>query len=362
MIFKKQEFNFLDWYCFFANTKGELNNKLQIKGSKEKNEVMFALDTGVNILYTPIKKEVEEDFIYILPLVEFSSILKGVKDDVEIIIKDNALIFGKSKYEFPVLEYTTPPTQVEVYNDQIEKENISFFLNKLSFFSDMKDFTGEEEKNFNYVCSYSDYYTTSRFSPPLVLLYKREKANNIPNGFAITSFVSNFISSLKIDELGIKDFEDYYSFTINNTYFVVAKQDKCYLPDLTTEEQRQKFENKYKIVVDKSKIKEVLNRLKIVTKNNIDTRIYLSVSKGELTIESKDNGYAVEKFEVEYDNELENYYVILSAEWLSKIINSLSGEKIEINCEPMCKCLKILGDDKNKVFVYVRYKYDDELN
>lgn len=351
----KSELNFIDWYSKFANNKNLMNDKIQFIGKAETKEVYVINDTGTSILYTLISKDIEKDFISVYPVNEFTSILSGIKDDVEIELIDNTIKFGKSKYEFPIFDVIG--SDFNHYKDQIEQAEVTFTLDKISMFSELGYFVGAVEDNLNGVIHYSGHYLASN-QKKATAIFNRNSENVIPEGFGIAYDVFNFLTSLKIEEIGIKEFDDFYSFKINNTVFVLRKSKNLRLPNLLDADKKSRYNNELSIEFDKAEMKNILNRIKIISKDNIDTRLFFTCKENELVIESKDGKYAVENLSVVYSKELEEFSFILSTEWVLKIINCITSKSLKMMCSLENKVINFVGDDTNKLYIHNIFRRD----
>lgn len=361
MKFKKSELSCLDWYVPFVTNKGEMTSKLQIVGSKEKNEVDLILNADVQILFTTFNKEVTEDFHYVYPMQEIVSLIKGIRDeDSEIEFIDNSISFNKSKYEFSVFDFYK--SNIDEFKNQFNSKDYDFTFRGIEHFNNMKDFLGSEEDGCNVIVAYDNYLFATNKSPAFCFVNSENDSTDY-NGFYFNGLVSKFLSSLKVDSISIKNDEERYFFKIGNTVFVISKgKSENKIPNFRDEKYKQFYDNPYVCSFDKNELKSALSRIKIVSSKNVNTRIFLSFKNNELLIESKDDGYAIERINASYDSELEDHFIILSTDWFSVIVNKIAGDTVKMYCTNSknpaeAKTVKLTGETDNTIYLHTLYKY-----
>jgi DNA polymerase III sliding clamp (beta) subunit (PCNA family) len=134
---------------------------------------------------------------------------------------------------------------------------------------------------------------------------------------------------LKEKEINIYD--SFYSCKINSTYILIL--DKEYiLPNMFEEGILGLYEHDFKFEVSKNELKTILERMKIVARNNKEGRIFIELKEDKVVVKNTDSQLASENIKAIVDKELIDVCFPVPVNYLSSIIGQLSGNTIRCYC------------------------------
>jgi len=377
MIFTKKDFNFLDLYVTISDVKTILSDKFQIKIDKKNNRIVFSQFSMNASAITIIKKDIdpkEEEFQCIFSSGSFNQMIKLIGDDVPIEITKNQVTFGDAKYEFKSIDAVFPDVDITINRIETnQKTNVTKIvdLNKMSH---LKFCIGADLIGLDTVYLTNGYFTASNKvdvagavktnnSPDISLYFPRIMVD-IMSGYKITEI--DLINMDNTDDDEDKGYSNFSYFVLGNSYIILSKKEYI-LPNLFDEGIKDSYNHTYKAVVMKNDIIKKLYRIAIVSQENLFSRIFLSFKINELIIESKDNGYGIEKISMTIDKEIQGRNLILSAKFLSQILDQFTDKEeisiyIPTDNEGIAIMIKSNLDDKFYIhMIYTDYELEDKI-
>lgn len=358
MEFTKQELKFLDIFsaCTGNSNNFFLNDKFSIE-SDEDNIYFYQYTDKVKLIYTLENKWKDENINVTYLTNPFNAMVKNCDDKEKISITQKDTKFGKkSCYEFE--SYDKSVEKPKVYLDMMKENQNVYTIIDLNKINQIKSFISIED-NFNCVSLQDNYFVT--YNGQIIGVSKTN--NDIKELLYFPSMLFTLINSLKINEikLNLLQNNEFYSFTNDKLNILLQKNDYA-LPYIFDTEIKNQFEHETKIECLKKDLLTSLQRIKIISQNNPDTRIYLKLTNNKIILESRDSYKGIEEIEAKYNEVLENFYIILSANYLSNIISLLKGDNITIFIKPdkEIKAIKIIDDKCNDFYVHIPFEYPKE--
>ncbi len=328
MIFKAKDLNFLELYSVCVDQKSIIGKNFQIERIDD-NIIRFSQVTDNVVLFTDLDIKTENNFSYNYPTSSIVQFLKTCQEDEKIELLDNGLKLNKAEYNFESIEYNSSSMK-----DTFNTIKTNFINNSkvkivdLEKINNIKNYVGVE-KGLDVVALINNYFVASNRYDATACIKTINKSDN----FFLSKMCSQLISSFKIKEANFLLEEDKSIFKIGDTFVIIPKQEYI-IPDIFTEEFKSYYNFSTKTIVKKVDLLFALNRINIISRENINSRIFFTFKENKIIIESKDKGYAVEEVDAIVDKELVDHYVILSSNYLINATSLINTENLIIKVLP----------------------------
>lgn len=354
MKFKKEDLHFLNLFASYSDNSIN-GDKLRVLIEDDK---IYFCQIGLNskLIYTIENTNNIENTEYIFITSQLNSLIKMCKDESDIEIKEGSIIFNNdAKYKLTNFDYTDvhPKSLIEAYNTSFTNKSITT-ITDLEKLNKIKPFIGKD-RGYNTVAIMDSHFVTYN---NFVLSFI-DTNNQIKTGQIVVLALS-LLQYFNLDDFHAYDIEeDFDCIKIDNLYAFFEKG-KHQIPDIFNEENKELYEHTNKVVIKTELLKQKAKRLNVVSKTNIDNKVYLTCNKGQLILETKDEPIGREIIEAEVDHELEDFYVITFGSVLVNVLSQIKEEYTEIHLTPdkeNISTILIKGQDgiANYVMVLVEY-------
>ncbi|OQA13759.1 MAG: DNA polymerase III subunit beta [bacterium ADurb.Bin363] len=349
MKFSKSDFNFMEVFSSCIDTKREMNDKFQIK-VKSDGTVIFTQDCDDVKMFRSFKSSVTgEDFVAVFQTAKFYSLIKSIKEGTDITVSSSGIEFNGNKYDlqnFSNVHYDDSEKLIEKYS---ESSNSDFLIKDLSKLASVKSYMGASPLDCIGVQNKSYFVSSNQIDVTSMVKTDNSLVDDMYLGYKAINMFSNF----KVNEIILSPKEGAFSFNLKDTLVVVFNKDYS-LPNLFENSIRCLYEHTTKAVIQKDLLKEVLYRIRIVSSENKDNRIFLNFEEDGLKIESKDTIYASEKVVGSVDKDLVGHYLSVSSNYLSNIVSELSGKEVHLYASNDKEAVVITIEDENKDKKYLQ--------
>ena len=324
---KKEQLNFLDKYVLCIDTKTAINDKFQIacKG----NRLIFSQKSNVGYLITeltyPETFEKEEKVIF--ETSTFASLIKSIPNNSDITITEKGINFNNNCYDIVNTDFLLDDVDefLTIASDtSVEKFN----LNDIENYFKIKEYAvGDKLDTVSYQNGYfvasNRYYVTG---------FVKTDNFKLDSDFYFSEDTFALFSAYKVKEATVYNLDDMYFFKLDDTFIFIPKNEYI-LPNMFDDAIKEMYEHPSKVVVNKNAIKDTLTRMKIVARNNKESRIYLELSDDTMVIKNTDTQFAQEDIKLlSIDDDVKGVVMPVSVNHLSSIIDKCDGENIEIYC------------------------------
>lgn len=327
--FKKDQLGFLDTYVKCIDSSSPIHEKFKISGKAGDSKIVFSQLSNLGYLITEIDYQDVKDFEFIFDTSTFVSLIKLLDKEVNIIITSSGIEFNGNKYDICNEEIEIG----DVYEllNKINNSDKSFKLIEIDKFNNLKDYVGQQGLDtVSYQLSSShDRYFVSSNKLYVTAFCKTEFKND--NDFYFSSGLFQLLNDAKIKEIDIKLCDNFYFCKVDKNYILILNKEEDYyiLPNMFKEDIRRIYEHPFHIQVEKSKIIEALERMRIIAKNNRENRIFVSIKSDSIELINNDNQYAIEKIKTVSSNNTEMEFP-LSVNYFLSIIYNLTGKTIDL--------------------------------
>lgn len=375
MIFTKEELSFLDLYSMYVDSSlGSFGDKVII--SKYDGEILFTQKGRDDILFIKrIPREVEEFQPIIYETNKLNQIIRSLPDKSEITIDGTKISVSDTiSYEFESYDYSVDTNYLDdmmklVLNfadksEQVQLVDVDRISNVQPFMGE-KLFPFENFDNLNLIAFFSGYYVASdRYH----VTAASGNASKIDKDFYFHSIVYSVCKYLneKDAQLFIYKTEEEDNskcvMTFEDLSVIFPHTESSRLPNILTEDTKSFYEHETFIIIDKALFLNVLQRIMIITNAELKDRVFITLSKDKMVIESKDNGKAREVLPIEESNIENDISLILSSRYLAQTSKFIEDQKLKIkvpNTEEGV-AIKVQGKDTDKKFYVVNLLDDFE--
>jgi hypothetical protein len=353
MIFTKKDLEFLNLYSLCVDQKSEIGKSFQIK--KEGDNIRFCQVTDSVVLFTNLKDIKQgENFCFNYPTNSIIQLVNTCGDNEQIEFIKNTVKIGKnSNYSFEEIDYDISSME-NLFNQVYDKTNI--VIKDLEKTNVIKSYTSNE-KGLDIIALINNYFVASNRSDVTGTI---KTSNKYDNTFFLSKLTVNIINTFKLKEIAIMDIGDNYVFKIDNTTVIVQKQE-CIIPNIFEDKWKKYYLFDDKIIVNKNDLLLALNRINIISKENVNTRIFFTCKENEIIIESKDKGFAAEKVNAKIDKNLIDHYIIVSSNYLINSIGLIESDEVIIKMQPdkNANTISIWQQNEERFFIHTLLPYID---
>lgn len=337
---KKQQLAFMDIYNLWANK----DQAFEI--TSDENNLIFSQQSDKGLLITEIPFTMDNQIKYNFDTSIFVALIKSLKDDAEISITEKGIEFSGSKYD--IKNYDILFEDINSFLNQVKNDAHDVInLADIDKFQYVKNSIGGE--GLNTVAYQSKHFITSdrNFTSFVKTSFDYKK------DFYFSSDLIILFNMMGIKEKDIDIYSDFYSCKINDTYIFIMNRSYI-IPNMFDENVISVYNHPFKFEVNKQELKTILDRMSIVARDNKETRIYFELEKDSLIIKNIDNNFACEKIKAVVDKEIVDIKIALSSLYISKILNNLLGNIVEIYCIPdtdAMRVIRILDENQSNFYV-----------
>ena len=338
---KKEQLNFMEKYALCVDSKMPTHEKFQITGKQDK--LVFSQKSNTGYLITEIDYKEVDNFNVVFDTITFVSLIRSIPDNTEIVITEKGIEFLRNSYD--IVNTDMELDDVDEYIEFAKKSDVKkFTLKDIDNFNKIKEYSSGDNldcvsyQNNHFVTSNRSYVTA--FSKTKEFSYVDDFYFSTPTFMLLTTFKVKEIEIVINDHIEVEDGQDiivvdYYYFKLDNTFiFIIGKN--YILPNMFQDDLKSMYEHPYKFTVEKSAIKDTLNRMKIVARNNKESRIYFHITDGLLSIKNTDTQFAQEDIKIiKMDKEIDGIVIPLSVNYLSSVIEKCDGKEIVFYCTPI---------------------------
>jgi len=347
IILKKEQLGFLEKYAMCTDSKMAINEKFQI--SCKDNKLIFSQSSNMGYLITSIEYPSVDQNNIVFDTIMFVSLIRSIPDNTEITITEKGIEFLGNSYDIVNTDMELGNVD-EFLNITKENDINKFILTDIDCFIKIKDYaSGDKLETVSYQ---NNYFVTS--NKLYVTAFVRTKNFILGKDFYFSQETFSLLTEFKIKKIDIFVKDDFYFFKLDDTFIFIPNRTYI-LPNMFQEKIMSMYNHPYQFSVNKKDIKETLNRMKIVARNNKEGRIYFELLKNNLIIKNTDTQFAQEDISLNLmSKELENIIIPLSVNYLSSIIDKCEGNEIIFYCtneEDNFISMKIEDETKNYFYI-----------
>jgi hypothetical protein len=365
MKFTKQQLLFLKLYLNCSDTESFLGDKINIKcDNKNMYFTLYGTDTKLITTFVTDDEPFENNY-YISKL---ANLINVCNDNETIVIEKDLIKFGTTaeyKLERVECNIDTPLEKyLEMVEQEAEKKYTLMDINRI-----YKTFISNTNEDYKVISLQNNHFVTYNdtvlaiassnntiqdvlyFSPSILMiadyLVKEEKVN-----------VGDGLQIVKLQE------GEFYGITCKNiNIFVEIKNSK--LPYIFDEKISSMFNHKTKVSINTNDFKNALKRIDLLTRDNIESRVYFVMENGQIRLESRDAQKGYEIVPAKVDKKLEGFTTILNASYLNAItsfLKNFENTEIHITNSEKLTAVKITGmkdDGTESDFYFVHQVYED---
>lgn len=346
--FKKDQLGFLDTYAKCVGSSSPIHEKFKISGKEGDSKIVFSQLSNLGYLITEVDYTDVKDFEFIFDTSIFVSLIKLLDKEVNITITSSGIEFNGNKYDICNEEIEIG----DVYEllSKINNSDKSFKLIEIDKFSNLKDYVGQQGLD---TISYQDKYFVSSNKLYVTAFCKTEFKHD--NDFYFSSGLFQLLNDAKIKEIDIKLCDDFYFCKVDKNYILILnkKEDYYILPNMFTDDIKSIYEHPFNIQVEKGKIIEALERMRIIARNNRENRIFVSIKSDSIELINNDTQYAIEKIKTVSSNNTEMEFP-LSVNYFLSIIYNLTGKTIDLYYNTQIDdliCINISDEIKDRFYL-----------
>jgi len=149
----------------------------------------------------------------------------------------------------------------------------------------------------------------------------------------------------------------FYFCKVDKNYILILNKEEDYyiLPNMFTDDIKSIYEHPFNIQIEKGKIIEALERIRIIARNNRENRIFVSIKNDSIELINNDTQYAIEKIKTVSSNNTEMEFPI-SVNYFLSIIYNLTGKTIDLYYnieteESELICINLSDENKDKFYI-----------
>jgi len=352
IILKKEQLAFLEKYAMCVDSKMAINEKFQI--SYKDNKLIFSQSSNMGYLITSIDYSSINQNNIVFDTIMFVSLIRSIPDNTEITITEKGIEFLGNSYD--IVNTDMELGNVDKFLDITKENNINkFILTDIDCFNKIKDYAyGDKLETVSYQ---NNYFVTS--NKLYVTAFSKTKNFILGKDFYFSQETFTLLTEFKIKEIDIFVKDDFYFFKLEETFIFIPKRDYI-LPNMFQEKIMCKYNHPFRFSVNKKEIKETLFRMKIVAKNNKESRIYFEPiiniqNVPVLTIKNTDTQFAQEDIYLTYlDPEIKKTIIPLSVNYLASIVDKCDGNTLTFYCtneEDNFMSMKIEDETQNYFYI-----------
>jgi DNA polymerase III sliding clamp (beta) subunit (PCNA family) len=356
MNFKKDQLEFLSVFSLVSDTKLKSTDKVKIK--KEDDSIVFSLTSSSMTIIQKIASEGVEDIDTVFPVVQLNQLVQQSPLKADLIFENEGIrISDSSIYKF-VQDDSIHLTNATDYFSMLKEERATDIVIKdLLKISLLKNYISSLE-GFDAVLVSNGYFIASNKTDYVGAV---QTANEKDIVFYLPKALVTLLSTLKVSEVTICNYEDFMYLTVNGFHIFIPTKNFV-LPNIFSEDWLPMITHDNSITFNKKSFLEGLGRISIMTQSNLFNRVFLTFTEAEVIIENKDKGYSVEKIKhTKIDPQLVGCYVAVSSQYMNLILNSLEGEDVSVFAtnDPEAATLKVVDPKNNNFYVHVLYETTD---
>lgn len=349
MKIKPKDLDFLSVYKIVKDSS-PLGNKLRIEVKNGK--VRYSQKTELSFLTTEKENaDLTEEFELLIDLQSFTDFIGSVGKDEEVTISKTGVSLSKDNhYNFENFTLAFPNVNdILQMVENSKSTSTSLVIKDIDKLNVIKQFVGKDT-----------------LETVALLKGKLLSTDRMRIAYTSTDLVSTenyFLSKQAIDliksetELFLSD--KFYHFNIGEV-LCIFNWKEYKVPDLLSPTAMNNFNQTNHIVLDKSKLLQVLTRMNFFVTNNENNRIFLTVNSDNLLVENRDFNKSHDKVELKIgDSTLEGLVFIISCPNFISIIKQLQGNDIHFYFNPdesSRKTVRIEDENHNFIFVHSRLK------
>ena len=285
MKIKKQDLSFLNIYAQLSDSKAETNKivSLEIKN----NVATFYMKSTWTILITKIPVESEKDFSTNFGILQFLSLIKTVKDDAVIKVKEQSIVLynnknqEKAELSFNVISFNI----FDDFSDKLElleKPAMSIVsLKELDKLSGLKKFASTKEMTLDVIGLNNNMFFASDTKTGSIV----KTSNELTSLYYLPRVIVNTFEKLKLTEIEIKLYEN-YSVIVSDKTSIFIKNQNYKLPDFSLDENKKIYDMKEGFEIDYIEAEEFATIASSI--NNPAARVFMTIKKDYLLVESKE--------------------------------------------------------------------------
>ncbi len=357
MIINRKDLDFLTFYVALSNSGSPLFSKLLIQVRGEKARFIQYNKEGVLITTISTTAPGDDDFDVVYENNVFYNLIKNIPIDSDVEITKDYVKFGNNTYTLKQQSRMVPdPDDIDLGN---QKKTVA--IKNIDKIDKAKHFVGAYDPKFNLeVVSLQGGCLVASDSLASCIIFTDTDKDMF---LYLPGFILPVVERSQVKEINIKLYEDYLTFFINNTEFIVTIN-KYALPNLLTDDYKEAYSHESKAVIDKKVMLDALRRMNLVSKDNPNNRIFITFENGKIIFESKDHEFSKEEIRAEVDKELFNFTVINSCDRMVKITSLFDGNNIEIysaNKTEDAHCLRYEDESHDRFYLSVLLPDDAEV-
>ena len=275
MNFVKEELSFLSIFAKCADTKRPSNDKFQIKTDPARGVVVFSQISDSATIIKEVKKAIDEELNGIYPINQFLALVNSIPNEATIDIRDDGIHFNNNKYEFEKANAEDVFISIDETIGAISKSDEVI---SISDFSKTKNsFIGQEP--LDYVLAIDGKFISALSCDTLVCSYTT--SNNKEKTFFIPKLAVTLCNEYKKESVEFKSVvlgkneEKSYAVSFDDTYVIFSnKEYNKDMASLLEEDSKPLYDHPTKISINKTLLKDALNRIKVFSSKNIYSRVY----------------------------------------------------------------------------------------
>lgn len=349
MKVKPKDLDFLSIYKIVKDSS-PLGNKLRIEVKNGK--VRYSQKTELSFLTTEKdNSDITEEFELLIDLQSFTDFISSVGKEEEIEVSKTGVSLSKDNhYNFENFTLAFPNvTDILKMVEDSKLTSTSLVIKEVDKLNVIKQFVGKDT-----------------LETVALLKGKLLSTDRMKIAYTSTDLVSQenyFLSKQAIDliksetELFLSD--KFYYFNVNEV-LCIFNWKEYKVPDLLSPNAYANFNQTNHVIVDKTKLLQVLTRMNFFVTNNENNRIFLTVNSDNLLIENRDFNKSHDKVELKTsDTSLNGLVFIISCPNMISIVKQLQGSDIYLYFNPdeaSRKTVRIEDENHNFIFVHSRLK------
>lgn len=349
MKVKPKDLDFLSIYKIVKDSS-PLGNKLRIE--VKNGNVRYSQKTELSFLTTEKdNSDITEEFELLIDLQSFTDFISSVGKEEEIEVSKTGVSLSKDNhYNFENFTLAFPNvTDILKMVEDSKLTSTSLVIKEVDKLNVIKQFVGKDT-----------------LETVALLKGKLLSTDRMKIAYTSTDLVSQenyFLSKQAIDliksetELFLSD--KFYYFNVNEV-LCIFNWKEYKVPDLLSPNAYANFNQTNHVIVDKTKLLQVLTRMNFFVTNNENNRIFLTVNSDNLLIENRDFNKSHDKVELKTsDTSLNGLVFIISCPNMISIVKQLQGSDIYLYFNPdeaSRKTVRIEDENHNFIFVHSRLK------
>lgn len=330
MKISREQLDFIKYFQTFSCTDTKISDKVIIK--VKKNSSIFSLITPRAVLVKKIEIESEEEFLGAFPIKNLYSLIKTLKDKVEIEFIKDTIRFKNAEYSFETSDISSVEDCELILSRLSTTDGVEISLKNIRRMGVVLPYIGDAR--FTDVAFYKNAYiaTDGNYVISTICVDDSASAKNEPVlKYYFSREIIKTLSEAETNEEPIQvrqNADGIMSLNLADTIIIVQKEKK-FVPDIFSDDFKSQNDHKYNVEIDREEFVSTLQRIKSIAQDNPESRIYITFAKDAIVIESKDYNKSREEISAVVDSELISNQIIVSSKNLEKICMSLTGEKLK---------------------------------